>query len=82
MNLIRTPELTIHLSYRRGNPVIELRKEFSNVEDIKTIINSAFTNEPILVLPTVQSKMKAIQRLLELGLISYNEENKKYEFII
>lgn len=81
-DLIKTPEFTIHISYRQGNPIIRLSKEFSNIEDIKMIINNAFTNEPMLIFPTITSKMKALQRLLELGLISYNEKKEKYEFVI
>ena len=70
----------IIVTEKSGNPCIELRKATTNIDTIKTIINSAFEEKPIVIFPSFSNKLRAISSLTEKGIICM--KNDKYYFVL
>lgn len=72
----------IHILIKNDRPVIELRKCLAIPEVVKSIISSAYHNRGIVIQPKFSDPLKAISMLQEKGVLYYNKEHKRYEFLI
>jgi hypothetical protein len=74
--------VNIVITHKNNKPCIELRKVTTDEHIIKSIIESAWNNQPIVVQPSFTNRIKAINTLIEKGIISRNTETGDYDFNI
>lgn len=71
--------IRIIVSDQNGHPIIELRKTIADPEIIKEVISCAFHERPLILQPSFTDKIRAINSLLEKGII-YKEQDGQYTF--
>jgi len=67
-------EVNLIITSKNDLPCLEIRRATSNQEVIKQIIHAAFQNQPIVVQPKFTDKFRAINSLMEKGIL-YKKEN-------
>ncbi len=70
----------IIVTEKSGNPCIELRKVTTDMETIKSIINCAFEEKPMVIFPSFSNKLRAISSLTEKGIIYMKKD--QYYFVL
>ena len=69
--------IPIIVTEKNNLPCIELRKAITDSELIKKIINCAFHERPIILMPSFNDKIKSIGSLIEKGIL-YRKDNQFY----
>lgn len=75
-------EISIIVTKKDNLPQLELRRRTSDNETIKTIINCALHNQPIIVLPSFKNKLMSLNSLVKNGIIYYDTDDGAYYFNI
>ena len=75
-------QLNIAVQQRNGVPFLHLSKSIYKIEEIKKIINIAWSNNSIIVFPNFYDKIKCLSSLMDKNIIRYDKEKNCYEFII
>lgn len=70
--------VSLVISHKQDKPTLELRKSTANIDIIKIILTCAFQNTPLIVQPTFSDKFKAINSLLEKGIIYKDDKENLY----
>lgn len=63
-------------------PAIEMRRKITDTNIIKALVSAAFSKTPVYVLPVFSDSIQSLNSLLEKGIIHYDRESNKYEFLI
>lgn len=74
--------LNLYLQEKNNKPAIELRTLTSDTTCMREIIESALMDRPIFVFPIFRDKLMALSRLAEKGIMKYDYDKGKYEFLI
>jgi len=74
--------IQLHIHTKNGIPAIELRRVTQDVDIIKTVINSAFNEIPIIIFPVINDRLRAINSLVNHKIIKFNYNNMTYKFLI
>lgn len=72
-------EINLISTEKNGLPCIEIRRVTTDEDIIKTLIHCAFHNRPIIVQPTFKDKIRAMNSLLDKGII-YIDQEGEYKF--
>jgi len=63
------PHIKLIVSHQYGSIYVLLRKKFSNLDDIKFLINCAFSETPVAFIPTFPNKLRSINNMCEKGIL-------------
>lgn len=75
--------VNVIVTERPGNkPAVELRRNTTKEELIKAIIQAAYDEQPITILPNFSDKFRALHSLQEKGIIEYDNKTDKFIFVI
>lgn len=74
-------QVYLQITEKNGNPAIEIRKLLSDPIALRTIITAANYNQPVAVYPVFRDRVKALNNLQEIGIISIGEDGN-YHFNI
>ncbi len=69
--------ISIIVTEKNNLPCIELRKIITDSQLIKNIINCAFHERPIIILPAFNDKIKSIGSLVDKGIL-YRKDDQFY----
>jgi hypothetical protein len=69
--------LNIYATDVNGTPAIELRRHIRDTKLLKLIITSALKEQPLIIMPVLNNKFKALASLQEKGII-YKEGETYY----
>lgn len=72
----------LHIKTMNGKNCLEIRRRTTEVEAIKTILESAILARPIVVIPVFTNYFAAIHKLAARKIIKYDYKNNEYEFIL
>lgn len=74
--------LNLIITQKNDAPCLELRKVITDYEMFKRIVSAAFHHELIMIQPTFSNELQSLGKLVEKGLLYYNEKEKKYYFVL
>lgn len=81
-NLTKLFTVQLNITSKHARQALEIRRMTQQPEDIKAILDAAFTEQPVIVYPRFTNKLRAINRLMNSGIIDYDFENKVYKYLI
>ena len=62
-------EVSLIISNKNDKPCLEIRKQTTDIELIKTILSCAFHEVPIITQPKFRDKLKSVSTLIKKGVI-------------
>lgn len=65
-----------------NRPHVELRRSVFDNDTIRTLIECALKEQPIIIQPVFSSKIKSVSSLIDSGIMSYDPESGEYEYNI
>ena len=74
--------VNLYIHKVNGRLRLEIRRHTDNKDMIKKILNSAWDGKPIVVQAAFGSKYRAINNLIDKGVIEYNANTNSYKFLI
>lgn len=63
----------VQIYAKNDMPTLTLRTSTCNNELMKTIIEAAFNDQPLIIMPQFRNKMTSIAKLIETGIIYRND---------
>jgi hypothetical protein len=73
-------EVPIYIIDKNGTPSIELRKNTTNNDLIKKIVECCFREQPIIIMPVFNNKILTVSQLVSKGIIYKDEKDNLYYF--
>lgn len=70
-------EINVIVLTKNNAPAIELRMSTNNIDLMKKVISCVFHQQPIIVMPVFNDKLKSIAALLEKGIL-YIKDGEYY----
>jgi hypothetical protein len=74
--------LNITITTHNGKPCVFLRRKILDLNVIKPIIQAAYNDRIITVLPQFKDKLQSTASMREKGIIYYNNKKKKWQFTV
>lgn len=71
--------INLIITHKNGQPCLMLRRETTDNQIIKTVLQAAFHEKPIIILPTFNNKLQSINTLIEKGIIYKEIDTNKGE---
>lgn len=72
-------EVFVNVIEKNNKPCIVIQKYLTNKDDIEAIVRAASHEQPIIILPRFGSKVKALNALIEKGIL-YRDDNGNLYF--
>lgn len=72
--------INVHLINHNNMPAVQLRKISSDMEVIKQLTRAALNEQPIILFPKFNDKLKSINAMLEKGILYIEEGEYKFNF--
>lgn len=73
--------VNVQVTNLRGKPCLELRKTFTDINDIKSIVSSAWHDQSIVIMPIFSDKVNALGSLIKNGIL-YKDKDGQYKFTL
>ena len=73
-------QINLSVLEHNSSPCIQLRVRTTNINEIKLLIYAALNEQPIIILPHFNNKLKSICSLIDKGIIAKIEDD--YDFLI
>jgi hypothetical protein len=70
--------VSVIVTKRDGQPVIELRRLIKNTELIKLVLSCAWHDRPLIIMPSFKNKIEGVSSMLDKGIIY--KEGTEYKF--
>lgn len=85
IKLYNVNKLGLIISQENGAIILDLRKRFRKLEEIKFILSCAFAEQPLIFMPSFSDKIKSTATLIEKGVLKKEIKNNgeiAYSFLI
>lgn len=71
-------EIPVIITHKNGQPAVELRRLTTDTELLKLIIRMAWHEQPIILLPRFNDKMRSLNSLVEKGVLYRGDDGQFY----
>jgi hypothetical protein len=73
--------INVQVSNLNGKPCLELRKRFTDPEQVKSIVSCAWHDQGLMFLPVFNDKVNALGSLIQNGIL-YKSKDGQYKFTL
>lgn len=73
-------EINLTVTLKDGKPVLDLRKVFTDLDQIRLLVSSAWHNRPLVIIPKVADRFRFINNLQQKGLVTRNKDTGEYNY--
>lgn len=80
MNINDLLPINVHVMKHNNLPAVQLRKVSNDMDIVKQITKAALDEQPIILFPKFNDKIKSINSMLEKGILFIEEGEYKFNF--